>query len=86
MAQSRWTGKLYLFRDDEGEHVSLAPPTSKGNVQIRAYVVRGPFIPIGFQKSITLPDASKWLDDLLSQGFSCQPCSSEFPTSALQRP
>ena len=84
MAQSRWTGKLYLFRDDEGEHISLAAPTSNANV--RAYVVRGPYIPIGFQKTITLPDASKWLGDLRSQGFTCEPCSTEFPTSAFQRP
>ena len=77
MTQSRWTGKLYLFRDEEGEHISLATPTSNGKVPIRAYVVRGPFIPIGLQKTITLPDSSKWLGDLLLQGFTCDPCSIE---------
>ena len=59
----------------EGEHVSLVVPQESDKVPIRAYTVRGPFIPIGLQKTITLPDVGKWLDDLLVQGFTCEPCT-----------
>ena len=77
MTQRPWRGKLFVFWDDEGEHVSLAPPTTVGKAIIRAFAVRGPFIPIGLQKTITLPDTERWLGELLLQGFTCEPCTLE---------
>ena len=75
MARSQWTGKLFVFRDDHGEHVSLTSPTQNASTWVRAYVVRGPFIPIGLQKTITLPDTNQWLGELQLQGFTCEPCT-----------
>ena len=77
MTQRPWRGKLFVFRDEEGEHVSLALPATNAKSQIRAFVVNGPFIPIGLQKTITLPDTAKWLSDLMFQGFTCEPCTLE---------
>ena len=73
MTQRTWTGKLFVFRDDDGEHVSLAFPNGR-MIPIRAFAVRGPFIPIGLQKTLTLSDTEKWLGDLLRQGFTWEPC------------
>lgn len=75
MTQRPWTGKLFVFRDDAGEHVSLAPPTTNGKAPIRAFAVRGPFIPIGLQKTITLSDTERWLSELLTKGFTYEPCT-----------
>ena len=75
MTQRPWTGKLFVFRDDVGEHVSLVRPSTNGKMLIRAFLVRGPFIPIGQQKTITLPDVERWLADLRLQGFTCEPCT-----------
>lgn len=69
MTQKLWMGKLFIFRDDSGEHVSLAPPTIHGNAMVRAFAVRGPFIPIGLQKTITLPDTEKWLGEFALEGL-----------------
>lgn len=77
MTQRPWTGKLFVFRDEEGEHVSLVTPAMNGKALIRAFSVRGPFIPIGLQKTITLSNSEKWLGELLLQGFTCEPCTLE---------
>ena len=74
MTQSQWMGKLFVFRDDDGEHVSLVAPEN-WKPPFRAFVCRGPFIPIGLQRTITLPDTERWLDDLLLKGFTCEPCT-----------
>ena len=76
MTQSQWMGKLFVFRDDDGEHVSLILPEIP-KPSLRTFLVRGPFIPIGLQKTVTLPDTKRWLDELTLHGFTCEPCTIE---------
>jgi len=74
---TQWSGKLFVFRDDAGEHISLSPPRHYDAAFTRAYAVIGPFIPIGLQKTITLQNSDQWIGELRRKGFTCEPCTVE---------
>jgi hypothetical protein len=77
----RWTGKLFVFRNELGDEcVAISPPPAvTDNMRLQTFQASGPYVPLTPGKSVLVDSASDWMARLESNGFKFEPSSIEYP-------